>query len=115
MNNLEQQQKNVEQLLTLIKENPTLRIMPMVDSEIVAGDDFSWWVASWGAAEVDETYSDDEYQRLRSVDEEELIDLEYDNLADETHLTDEEARELAQKIVADYDWEKVITVHIHTP
>lgn len=109
------QQENVNELLKLTKENPELRIVPMVDSEIVADDGFGWWVGSFGKAEVNEIFSKGERLYIRSDDEDGLIDELYDNeLADEP-ITDEEALEKAKGIVASYEWEKVITVKINTP
>ena len=37
-----------ENLLQLIKENPDLPIVPMVDQEIVADDCCTWWIGKWG-------------------------------------------------------------------
>ena len=45
--------ENVKNLLELVKENPDLPIVPMVDGEIVAGDDFATWMGTWGGAWVD--------------------------------------------------------------
>lgn len=46
--------ENTKKLLELIQENPSLPIVPMVDAEIVAGDDFGRWMGAWGCARVDE-------------------------------------------------------------
>src|SRR5690554_4846945 len=48
------QKQNIDTLLTLIKENPGLEILPMVDSDIVESDEYGWWVGDWGFAEIDE-------------------------------------------------------------
>ena len=42
------QKENIGKLLDLIKQNPELPILPMVDSEIVADDYCAYWAASWG-------------------------------------------------------------------
>lgn len=42
------QQERVSNLLQLIKENPELKIVPMVDNEVCCGDDFSYWMGRWG-------------------------------------------------------------------
>ena len=47
-----QKQKN-EAFLKLIKKNPTLPIVPMVDNEIV-GEDYGYWLGAFGSAEVGE-------------------------------------------------------------
>ena len=53
-------QKN-EAFLKLIKKNPTLPIVPMVDSEIV-DEDYGYWLGAFGSAEVGEyALYDDRY------------------------------------------------------
>lgn len=49
MNNLN---KNTEELFKLIKENPTLPVVPMVEFEVV-GEDYGRWMGSWGQAYID--------------------------------------------------------------
>lgn len=112
---MDKQKEHVKELLKLIEENPNLRIVPMVDSEIVADDGFAWWVGSWGKAQVDEIYSSDERLYLRSEDEDTLVENLYDNMEVEGSLTDGEIYELAKKEVGGYKWEKVITVKIDLP
>lgn len=46
--------ENTKNLLELIQQNPDLPIVPMVDAEIVNGDDWGRWMGSFGAARVDE-------------------------------------------------------------
>ncbi|MNW66001.1 hypothetical protein D3C74_444350 [compost metagenome] len=98
----------------MIAENPDLRVLPMVDSEIVADDGYNRWVAVFGSAQVDEVTSRGERIFIRSEDEEQLIDEAYDKLDGET-LTDEEALEKAKATVVGYGWEKVILVNINCP
>lgn len=47
-------QENIQNLLKLIQENPELPIVAMVAGEIVAGDEYGYWMGSWGSARVDE-------------------------------------------------------------
>lgn len=51
---MKNQKEKLEELFRLVKENPDLPILPMVDSEIVADDGYSRWTASWGSAYVEE-------------------------------------------------------------
>ena len=44
--------ENTKNLLELIQQNPDLPIVPMVDAEIVNGDDWGRWMGSFGAARV---------------------------------------------------------------
>lgn len=111
---LEEQKENFQGLLQLITENPDLPIVPEVNSELVAGDEFDWWIGSWGKASLEEIYTDEERVYIRSRDEETLIDFAFDRLVNEAK-TDEEAYELAKKEVEGYDWKKVIAVRIELP
>lgn len=44
--------KNMETLFRLMRENPALPVIPMVDGEI-PGDDCGYWLGSWGTAALD--------------------------------------------------------------
>lgn len=44
---------HIENLLNLIRENPTLPVVPMVDCEVV-GDDGGRWMGAFGYADVGE-------------------------------------------------------------
>lgn len=46
-------------LLQLMKENPDLPVIPMVDSDVVAGDEYGYWMGSIGKCEVREFAIDD--------------------------------------------------------
>ena len=50
----EKERKNHDDLFKLMQENPDLPVVPMVDADIVAGDDYGRWMGSWGSASVDE-------------------------------------------------------------
>ena len=69
-----QKQKN-EAFLKLVKKNPTLPIVPMVDCEVVGGED-CYWVGSFGSASVGEyTCYDDRF----FDDREEFKERYYEN------------------------------------
>ena len=53
---LKQQKEKVESLLKLIKENPSLEILPMVDGEICE-DNCGTWLGCWGEARIDEYHA----------------------------------------------------------
>ena len=73
------QKAKSEAFLKLIKKNPTLPIVPMVDYEIV-GDGFGWWMGAWGNAYVGEyACYDDRYFE----DREDFKEKYYDNNCDE--------------------------------
>lgn len=108
---IELQQEKAKHLFNLIKENPELEIMPMVNSEIVVSDDWSYWVGSWGDAEVDEYWCNDERIYFRSQDEDELTENVMCDEIDE-NIDDKEAERLAEEIVKNYNWKKAIVVKI---
>lgn len=112
MNKIEKQKANVDKLLELIKKNPTLRIMPMVETDVVASDDFSWWMADWGKASIEEVYIADERVYIRSKDEDTLMEelIWVDEFIE--GLSEEEAIKKAENVVNNYKWEKVISIEI---
>lgn len=71
---MNKQKANLENLFQLIKENPELPIVPMVDSEIVADDCYSWWMGSWGKAEIDKYLITAERIYLHSLDDEYILE-----------------------------------------
>lgn len=103
------QQEDIRKLLKLAKENPELKIIPMVDSEVIESDDYNCWAGEWSCAEIDECYCDDERIYFKSTDYEELVDEYIDNLTEDSN---EVVEEHAKKIVDKLPWEKVIAVHI---
>lgn len=71
---IEIQQENVNELIRLINENPKLRVLPIVNSEVVGSDDWESWLGKFGRAELDYIWQDEERIYFKSVDDEELID-----------------------------------------
>ena len=107
-----------EQLLQLIKDNPDLPVVPMVDGEVVADDSYQYWLGHWGRAEVTEYYCGREKVHFKDYDDEEdvLMDMEGCKYycdpqgRDITELSDEEWDELYKSI----PWTKCIVVYITT-
>ena len=62
-------------LFDLIRENPELPIVPMVDTEVVASDEYDWWLAKWGRAEITEYYLGNEGVHFKDEDEEYLLEI----------------------------------------
>jgi hypothetical protein len=108
---LEYQQENLKELINLTVENPTLNIVPMVNGEIVASDDFSHWMGSWGKPRIDEIFHDDERIYFKSQDLDELAE----SLSDNPAWCEECDEEQTYKEIEKYNWEKVILVHIELP
>lgn len=105
------------ELLKLIAENPDLPIVPMVEHDIVADDDYTWWMGTWGICEIDYIYNGEEAVHFKSDDEEsvlcDMVGCEYYQTPDGRDicdLTDEEWNDLYQSI----PWQKCIVVYITT-
>ena len=72
--------ENAQIFLKLVKENPDLPIVPMVHYEVIGGDDYSYWLGSFGKAVVGEyaIYNDRYFD-----DRDSFMGEFYDGLADE--------------------------------
>ena len=99
------------QLLDLMKQNPHLPIVPMVDADVVADDTWGYWMGSWSSARVDKYYKGEE--RVYFYDEYDMEDLLvevkgwdwYDDASDEDTL----------EVYRSLPWIKCIVVYITTP
>ena len=105
---------DTEKLLKLIKENPDLPVVPMVDGE-VCGDDSGWWLGRWGSAYIDEYYVGKTRIHFKDDDEEstlaDMVGCKYYETKDGrdiTTLSDEEWKELFESL----EWIKAIVVYI---
>lgn len=107
----EKEKRNREELFRLMKENPDLPVVPMVDSEIVADDCCTYWMGSWGRCEVTEYVCGDERIFFKDDDEDSVLDgfekyrCKWEDWPDE-------------KITAVFNslpWVKCIAVYINLP
>ena len=103
--------KNFNKLNALITEHPGLRIVPMVNHEVVGADTWGYWMGSWGPAYVERIYCGEE--RYYIYDEHDMEDLlveikgwDWYDLA-----TDDDCLKEYQSLA----WDKVIVVYIDTP
>ena len=46
------EKRNREELFRLMREHPELPVIPMVNTEVVADDDYTWWMGSFGRVEL---------------------------------------------------------------
>lgn len=110
--------ENLLQLLKLMQENPELPVIPMVDGEIVSGDEYGYWMGEWGYATIDDYIISTKYawagQILFKSDDDVFDTLEkylsrdeYENLPE----TEEECRPIYDAL----PWVKVIVVYITKP
>lgn len=106
--------ENIKNLIQLVKENPELPIVPMVDGEI-PGDDCGRWMGAFGCAYVDEYLLIYNKERVAFKSDDDIFEVL------ECCLTDEEFEALP-KTEAErrscYDalpWIKAIIVNIDLP
>jgi len=101
-------------LLTLIKENPTLKIIPMVSSGCLTNANFNYCMSSWGKASLDEYFISDKKVYLKSVDNEKIVKEYMETIGKGYHTlpTNEKLKGMAQSMVNNLNWTKAIIVHI---
>lgn len=101
----------IEKLIELIKENPDLPIVPMVDAEICE-EDWGRWMGSWGNSRVDEYLVTKEEVVFKSDDdifdalEKFLFFKEYEELPED----EDECRKYYDAL----PWKKAIIININT-
>ncbi len=107
---------NVEKFLELVKENPDLPVIPMVDADVVC-DDSGYWMGCFGTCYVDEYYVGKDRIHFKDDDEEDVLaDMvgcdyyETKDGRDITTLSEEEWKALFESL----DWIKAIVVFIET-
>lgn len=107
----------IKEFLELVKQNPELPIVPMVDGEIVGCDDYGYWLGCWGRSEITEYYLGKERVHFKDDDVEDVLnDMDgceygYDkNGRDIYELSDDEW----YKTYDELPWIKCIVVYITT-
>lgn len=108
---MKEQKEKLEELFQLIKDNPDLPILPMVDSEIVADDGYSRWTASWGSAYVGEYIIGNERVWLKEDEEKEEVLNDCVCEIDFYEMEEEKVNEEYEKL----PWIKAIIVNIDLP
>jgi hypothetical protein len=108
------QKENIQKLIELASKYPDLRILPLVDSEVVADDSFSSWIAYWGSPEIDYIWNYEGAERIyiKSYDYENLIYEVMDEIDSDCEMDRDKCEKLAKEEVDGYEWEKVILVRI---
>lgn len=111
----ERRRKYREELFELMRENPELPVVPMVDAEIVADDGYARWLGAWGSSEVGEYVIGEEKVHFREKDDFEEVErtltdgeVSYDEFE---AMSDEEA----EAAYAGLPWIKAIIVNIDLP
>lgn len=102
------------ELLKLIAENPELPVVPMVDTEVIGGDEFGYWMGEFGECKIAE-YAIDEWVGdgiVRYKDDDTTEESLVESIATRKYDGSDEAYEKAKK-EAPALWEKAIIVYIN--
>jgi hypothetical protein len=106
---------DTQELLQLVAENPELPIVPMVETEVIGGDEFGYWLAKIGKCAVKEFAIDEWYGdgivRFRDEHnaETDLIEAIAEGKYDGTDEDYEKA-----KLEAGALWTKAIILYVNT-
>ena len=112
----DEKRNKYQELLDLVKANPTLPVIPRVDSEVVVEEGYNYWFGHFGKAYIEEMvcfgdrwYTRDEQDEI----EERLADL----FMDEESIDDygDGVERVAHERAEALPWRKVITVYIGVP
>ena len=110
----ENEKKNREELLRLIRENPDLPVVPMVDGDI-PGDCGGYWLGAWGRAEVDEYLISEIAERVFFKSDDDVLDVLERHLSDEEFEALPESEEECRPYYDKLPWIKAIIVFINMP
>ena len=110
----DRERENREELFRLIKENPELPIVPMVDADIV-GDDCGYWIGAWGRAEVDEYFISERAERVFYKSDGDIFDVLERHFSDEEFEALPESEEECRPYYDKLPWIKAIIVYINLP
>ena len=115
------------EFINLVKENPELKVVFFVGTEVVADDSFGSWYAEIASCGLDEIYKqefdtkirfgDEERIYIKSEHEDDLVDYIADvdlNTEEYEELNEDEKYDKAKVIFNEViPWEKVILVYIN--
>lgn len=114
--------EKANELIKIMKENPNHKVLPMVNTEVVASDDYYRWGGSIGRIATDKILNprvehayedvvslDDERVYMYSDDFESIVDMFYDS--ENFDVPNNNAREAVDSL----PWEDVIIINIDTP
>ena len=110
----EKERKNRAELFRLMRENPNLPVVAMVDGEI-PGDDSGYRLGAWGSARVDEYLLTNNREWMVFKSDDDVFDVL------ERHLSDEEFERLLESesecrtYYNALPWTKAIIVNIDLP
>lgn len=108
--------KQVLNLIDLVSKYPNLDIVPLVNTEIVASNEFDYWLGGWGSANLDEIYQINDATYFKSIHSDKLFHSIFDDIeAKNPACSDPCLVELADQEFNNIPWKKVIVVNIGLP
>lgn len=110
----ERERKAREELFRLMRENPDLPVVPMVDGEILR-DDSGYWLAGWGKSRVDEYLVCEHSERVAFKSEDDLFGTLEDYCPYEEYEQLPESESECRPIYDALPWTKAIIVYIEAP
>ena len=119
----------MRKFIELVKQNPDLPVLARVNYEVVAGDDFAWWLGEVGEASVEEyicmgyygedrLFFKDDDDHVEKIEEYlyEKIEDDHTNNGKTTHYVSEELLEEKTKVAFEQlEWKKAIFVGVGLP
>ena len=112
----DRERESRDYLFKLMQENPELPVIPFVDGEIVAGDDFGTWMGSWGVSCTDEyLIPPQDYEPVIFKSDDDGFDTLEKVLPGEEFDALPESEEECRKIYDALPWTKAIIVNIGLP
>ena len=116
---VKEQKEQVNELFDLIKANPDLPIVPIVNGALVC-DEGGYWLGGWGSAHIDKYYiHDGEYLEYggKCPDITDIFErvFDFDECGIDDDMSDEEADKIMKEKVDSLPWIEAIMVYIGIP
>ena len=112
----DKERKYRDELFNLMQEHPELPVIPFVDGEIVAGDNFARWMGAWGSASVDEYLSPrNEWEPVIFRSDDDVLETLEKFLPTEEFDKLPESEGECRKVYDALPWKKGIIVNIDLP
>lgn len=115
------QAEELTTLFTLIRKNPNLPIMAMVDGEIVGDNCYARWCGSWGTAYIDKYITHKDYGVIfyeqGRPDTTDIFEkyFDYEECKITNDMPDDEAFKIMREKVDSLPWIEAIIVYIDLP
>lgn len=109
---------NAEKLVILARRHPCLDIVPMVYSDAVQGDDWAWWLCSFGDVSVQEFACSEDRVYIKSRDFEDAVQDILNGFDEDDKKykgkDDNELYKMAETEAKSLKWKKAIIVFVES-